>query len=127
MENYFVPDDEDLVTRKRGNIFFANLTEGVHVSLPFDRLPEESPLKFLGDLSFDLPPIALEVRGFDSHYREDSEGTLPSGYASSAYYVRKPAWVRLWIQEWTPSGSDAFKFAGVLGVYSKVTVTPPPA
>jgi hypothetical protein len=124
MENYFVPDDEDLVTWKRGNVFFANLTEGVHVSLPFDMLPDDSLLKFLGDLSFDLPPIALEVRGFDGLYREEGGGTTPSGYSSTAYYMRKPAWVRLWIQEWT-GGADAFKFAGVLGVYSKVTVTPP--
>lgn len=124
MENYFVPDDEELVTRKYGDNFFANLTVGVHVSLNFTNSPNPQ-MTALGDLSFDLPPIALEIRGFDTPYREDSQMSLPSGYSSSASYVRKPAWVRVWIQNWT-GGSDAFRFAGVRGLHSKVTTTPPP-
>jgi hypothetical protein len=125
MENYFVPDDEVLVTRKRGDVFFANLTEGVHVSLPFDMLVG-SPLSALGDLSFDLPPMALEIRGIDSVYFEEGEGaTLPSDWSMKSRVWRKPAWVRVWIQEWT-GGSDAFRFAGVLGVHGSFTCTPPP-
>jgi hypothetical protein len=125
MENYFVPAEDELVTRSRGDMFFVNLTVGAHVSLNFTGSPNPQ-LSALGDLSFDLPPIAMEVRGFDTTYREDSKGALPSGYTSLAHYVRKPAWVRLWIRNWT-GGADAFKFAGVRGLYGKVTAIPPPA
>jgi hypothetical protein len=125
MENYFVPAEDELVTWSRGDMSFVNLTVGAHVSLNFTGSPNPQ-MSALGDLSFDLPPIAMEIRGFDSTYREDSEGALPSGYTSSAHYLRKPAWVRLWIQNWT-GGSDAFKFAGVRGLYGKVTAIPPPA
>jgi hypothetical protein len=124
-ENCIVVDDEVIVTSKRGNVFFANLTEGVHISLPFNMLVG-SPLEPLGDLSFDLPPIALEVRGIDGVYREEGSSNLPSGYSAASNYLRKPAWVRVWIQEWS-GGINSFQFAGVMGVYSKTTFTPPPA
>jgi hypothetical protein len=125
MENLVWVDKKELVTRKRGDVFLANLTVGMHVSLNFTNSPLP-PMQALGDLSFDLPPIALEVRGIDSPYSGDSVGTFPSGWSSSSSYVRKPAWVRLWIQEWTGGGS-AFKFAGELGVHARTTLTPPTA
>ena len=121
MLNSITVDKDVLVTKRRGDVFFCNLTEGVHISLPF---PAPSGLP---DLSFDLPPLAFEVRGIDSIYRESDASTLPSGYSTSADYVRRPAWVRTWIQEWTAGTGDPFKFAGVLGVSAKTTVTPPPA
>jgi hypothetical protein len=121
MLNCISVDDDVLVTQKRGDVFFCNLTEGVHISLPFP------PPSGLPDLSFDLPPIAFEVRGIDSTYRESGATTLPSGYSTAADYLRKPAWVRLWIQDWTAGTGDPFKFAGVLGVSAKTTVIPPPA
>jgi hypothetical protein len=121
MENLFWVDKEKLVTWRHNHVFFANLTEGVHVSLNFTG----TQMNALGDLSFDLPPIAFEVRGLDGHYRGEGDSTMPSGYMFSAKYVRKPAWVRLWIQEWTPGG-PGFKFAGELGTYVKTTMTAPP-
>jgi hypothetical protein len=118
-------DPEVLLTRKHGDVFLANLTEGVHVSLDFTASPNPM-MQALGDRSFDLPAIAFEVRGIDSPYAEHESGALPSGYTSSASHLRKPAWVRLWIQEWTAGTGDPFKFAGVLGVSGKTTFTPPP-
>ena len=124
MENCHWIDEEELYTKKRGDVFFVNLTVGFHISLNFTKSPLP-PMQALGDLSFDLPPIAMEIRGIDSSYSEHSAMSLPSGWSSESWYLRKPAWVRLWIQEWT-GGSDAFKFAGVLGVHAKTTGTPPP-
>ena len=120
MLNSISVDEDVLVTKKRGDVFLCNLTEGVHVSLPFP------PPSGLPDLSFDLPPLAFEVRGIDSPYRESSSMNLPSGYSTAAEYMRRPAWVRTWIQNWTAGTGDPFKFAGVLGVSAKTTVTPPP-
>jgi hypothetical protein len=119
-------DPEVLVTRKHGDVFFVNLTEGVHVSLNFTASPNPMAQP-LGDRSFDLPPIAFEVRGIDSPYSEEEAQSNPSGWSSESRSLRKPAWVRLWIQEWTMGTGDPFKFAGVLGVQNKVTFTPPSA
>jgi hypothetical protein len=121
IENLFWIDEEKLVTWRHNNVFFANLTEGVHVSLNFTG----TPMNALGDLSFDLPPIAFEVRGQNGHYHGESDMTSPSGYMTSVKWTRKPAWVRLWIQEWT-GGGPGFKFAGELGTYVKTTMTAPP-
>ena len=124
-ENCYWIDKDELYTTKRGDVFFVNLTVGFHVSLDFTGSPLP-PMQALGDLSFDLPPIAMEVRGIDSSYSEQSAVTLPSGWSTEGWYLRKPAWVRLWIQEWTMGTGDPFKFAGVLGVHGKQTLTPPP-
>jgi hypothetical protein len=122
-ENLYWVDEEDLVLQKSGDVVFANLSQGVSVSLNFTKSPIPQ-LKALGDLSFDLPPIALEIRGIDSPFTGGGSNTMPSGWSIETSFIRKPAWVRLWIKEWT-GGSAAFKFAGVLGVHVKQTLTPP--
>ena len=124
-ENCYWIDKDELYTTKRGDVFFVNLTVGFHVALNFTKSPMP-PMKALGDLSFELPPIAMEVRGIDSPYSEESMATMPSGWSVEGSYLRKPAWVRLWIQEWTAGISDPFKFVGTLGVHGKQTLTPPP-
>jgi hypothetical protein len=125
MENCYWIDKEELYTTKRGDVFFVNLTVGFHVSLDFSGSP--MPLmQALGVLSFDLPPISMEVRGIDGSYSEENAGILPSGWSSEGWSLHKPAWVRLWIQEWTAGVGYPFRFAGVLGVHGRATLTPPP-
>jgi hypothetical protein len=129
MENSFIAEDEDIEIRMRGDVLLVNLTKGVHVSLPFQLLP--APMNALGDLSFDLPPIALEFRGFDSTYKEESTQYLNpaqglSGWTIAGTSIYKPAWVRTWIQQWTEGTGDPFKFAGTIALHSTATYIPPP-
>jgi hypothetical protein len=128
MENFFTVGDKELEVRMCGDVLIANLTKGVHISLPFQFLP--APLNALGDMSFDLPPMALEFRGIGSAYREEvTLGFLPSpplsGWTITLKSTNKPAWVRTWIQQWTAGTSDPFKFAGTLTLQQTQTWTPP--
>lgn len=111
MTNVFEVADDELEVWKRGDVLTANLTVPISITLP----------EPLGG-SFTFPPTALEFRGFDTAFRE--ENTLP-GYTTTTS-IKKPAWVRLWIPEWT-GGAIPTEFVGTLWMYLKRTYTLPPA
>jgi hypothetical protein len=111
MTNIFQVADEELEVSKRGDVLTANLTAPIAITLP-------DPLGG----SFTFPPTALEFRGFDTPFRE--ENVLP-GYSEQTT-ITQPAWVRLWIPEWT-GGAIATEYVGTLWLYMKRTYTLPSA
>ena len=118
-QNLFYVADEELEVKMRGDVLTANLTKSVHISLPFP-----API---GDLSFDLPPMALEFRGFDDAFSDKETLVLPkplfSGYTITTTSTNKPAWVSVSIPTWCGS---SFKFVGTLTPQLVRTYTPPP-
>jgi hypothetical protein len=120
MPNLFQVADKELEVRRHGDVLTVNLTVPISITLP-------DPLGG----SFTLPPTALEFRGIDDVFKD--EGTvslLPSpplsGYTIKMTFMGKPAWVRLWIPQWT-GGPAAFMFDGTLFMHVTRTYTPPPA
>jgi hypothetical protein len=111
MTNVFEVADGELEVRKRGDVLTANLTAPISITLP----------EPLGG-SFTFPPTALEFRGFDTAFREES---ALAGYTTTVS-INKPAWVRLWIPQWT-GGAIPTEFVGTLWIQLKRTYTLPPA
>jgi hypothetical protein len=125
--NIMQVSEAELEVHKRGNVLTAELTVPVEIALPFQNLP---PFAFLGDLSFTLPPIKIEIRGFDSIFKDEAVQNLQpspplSGYTITQNTMNKPAWVRVWSTPWL--GAAPQYTTGTLYVHVTRTYTPPPA
>ena len=120
MLNIFQVTNNELKIEMQGNVLTANLTVPVSITLT---------TAFGGN--FVLPPTALQFRGFDNAYNDETSiPFLPSpplsGYVITMDLLDKPAWVHLWNTQWT--GSTAFfEFDGTLYQHVTRTYTPPPA
>jgi hypothetical protein len=128
MFNIFDVSDTELEVHKRGNVLTAELTVPLDLALDFSKVT--GPLKVLGDLSFTLPPIKIEIRGFDSIFRDEAVQKLVphpplSGYTITQNTINKPAWVRFWSTPWL--GAAPQYTTGTLYVHVTRTYTPPPA
>ena len=125
--NIFSVSDTELEVHKRGDVLTAELTVPVEIALPFQNLPA---FAFLGDLSFTLPPIKIEIRGFNSIFKDEAvQNLVPhpplSGYTITQNTINKPAWVRFWSTSWL--GAAPQYTTGSLYVHVTRTYTPPPA
>ena len=128
MLNIFEVSDTELEVHKRGDVLTAELTVPLDLALNFSKVT--GPLKFLGDLSFTLAPIKIEIRGFDSIFKDEAVMNLVphpplSGYTITQEAINKPAWVRVWSTPWL--GFTPQCTAGTLFVHVTRTYTPPPA
>jgi hypothetical protein len=130
MPNIIQVADKELEVHRHGDVLTANLTVPVNISLPFQFWPP--PFNAIGDLSFTLPPTALEFRGIDDAFKDEIPllKLLPSpplsGYTITMATVSKPAWVRLGMSQWT-GGFGNFAFDGTLFTRFTRTWVPPPA
>jgi hypothetical protein len=125
--NIFPVSDTELEVNKRGDVLTAELTVPVEIALPFQNLPA---FAFLGDMSFTLPSIKIEIRGFDSTFKDEAvQNIVPhpplSGYTITQNTINKPAWVRFWSTPWL--GAAPQYTTGTLFVHVTRTYTPPPA
>ena len=125
--NIIQVSETELEVDKRGNILTAELTVPIELSLSFPDYPSP-PFNLLDDLSFTLPPIKAEIRGFNSIFREESSQTLVphpplSGYTITQNTLNKPAWVRFWSASWL--GIQPQCTTGTLYVHVTRTYTPP--
>jgi hypothetical protein len=120
--NIIQVSDTELKINKHGDVLTAELTVPVEIALPFQNLP---PFAFLGDLSFTLPPIKIEIRGFDSTFKDEAVSKTLSGYTITQNTINKPAWVRVWSAPWL--GFAPQYTAGTLFMHVTRTYTPPPA
>jgi hypothetical protein len=123
MRNIFEVSDTEFEVHKRGDVLTAELTVPLDLALNFSKVT--GPLKFLGDLSFTLPPIKIEIRGFDSTFKDEAVSKTLSGYTITQNTINKPAWVRVWSAPWL--GFAPQYTAGTLFVHVTRTYTPPPA
>ncbi len=118
MLNVFPVTDNELKIEMHGNVLSANLT-----------IPISITLTAAFGVNFILPPTALQFRGFDNAYKDETlTPMLPSpplsGYLITMDLQDKPAWVHLWNTQWT--GSTAFfEFDGILYQHVTRTYTPP--
>jgi len=89
-----VNSSELQVNKVTDDVITANLTvpENITIGDPF------APT--LKALNFTLPPIALEVRGFDGQFNDQVINALPSGWNVTTAITAEPAWVRVWIPQW---------------------------
>ena len=125
--NIFPVSDTELEVNKRGNVLTAELTVPVEIALPFQNLPAFASL---GDMSFTLPSIKIEIRGFDSTFKDEAvQNIVPhpplSGYTITQNTINRPAWVRVWSTPWL--GVAPQYTTGTLFVHVTRTYTPPPA
>jgi len=89
-----VNPDQLMITKVERNVLRVNLTTAVNIAIG-DPLPVA-----LKALNFTLPPLVMEVRGFDSPFSDQAVTNLPSGYNVTATTINLPAWVRVWMPQW---------------------------
>jgi hypothetical protein len=118
-------DDEQIEVSKKGDVITFNLTTAVSFNIG------DPWAQHLKDLSFTLPPMVLEFRGFDEVYKvEGAPSTLAppasgAGWTTQRTDWRKPAWVEVSIPAWY--GSTLLHTEGYVNTKFVMTWTPPPA
>ncbi len=125
--NIIQVSETELEVDKRRNVVTAELTVPVEISLPFPNFPAP-PFNLLEDLSFTLPPFKIEIRGFDSIFRDEESSNLQpspplSGYTITQKAINRPAWVRFWSSTWL--GLRTQYTSGTLYLHVTRTYTPP--
>jgi hypothetical protein len=102
------------ISNTTSTVIVANLTIPITITLG-------TPLPITGNLT--IPPIAIEVRGFDTPFTETSQTALRSGYNITTTTTAMPAWVRLWIPSML--GPTYWMTEGTLAIQSIDTIEPP--
>lgn len=94
-----------LISNTTNNVILANLTIPLNIILG-------PPLPLTGNIT--IPPMAIELRGFDGTFTETSMTPLRSGYNITSTVTAMPAWARIWIPSML--GATAWMTEGSLAV-----------
>ena len=95
-------------------VLTVSLKSTDRINLPLNSLPPANPYYFDRDLSFSLPPLTLEFRGFSKTFEEEVHGRMPAGteHTMTQKTTNQPAWVKLTIEKWL--GKRSPEFVGTL-------------